>query len=141
MNKLISSFDRAVDHPDFAKLLMRLVFGFLMLFHGLFKLQNGVDWIKPMLEAHGLPGFVAYGAYIGEVIAPVLIILGVFTRVAGLVYAINLLFAVFLVVGGNFFKRTDVGAWALETEALYFFGGLFIMLLGAGKYALSGNKK
>ncbi len=137
MNKIISAFDRVVDHPDFAKLLIRLVFGFLMLFHGVFKLEHGVDWIKPMLAAHGLPGFVAYGAYIGEIIAPVLIILGVWTRLAGLVYAVNLVFAVALVVGGNFFKTTDVGAWALETEALYFFGGLFIMLLGAGKYSLS----
>ncbi len=137
MNKLIAGFDRVVDHPDFAKLLLRLVFGILMLFHGSFKLVHGVDWIKPMLSAHGLPGFVAYGAYIGEIIAPVLIILGVWTRVAGLVYAINLVFAVALVVGGNFFKTTEVGAWALETEALYFFGGIIIMLLGAGKYSLS----
>ncbi len=137
MNKLIDSFDNAVNHPDFAKLLLRLVFGFLMLFHGVFKLEHGVDWIKPMLAAHGLPGFVAYGAYIGEVIAPALIILGVWTRLAGLVYAINLVFAVVLVAGGKFFETTNVGAWALETEALYFFGGLFIMLLGAGKYSLS----
>ena len=141
MNKLLTSFDRAVDHPDFAKLLMRLVFGILMLFHGSFKVQYGVEWIKPMLAAHGLPGFVAYGAYIGEIIAPVLIILGILTRVAGLVYAINLLFAVVLVVGGHFMQRTGVGAWALETEALYFFGGLIIMLQGAGKYSLSAKLK
>ena len=110
MNKLIDSFDNAVNHPDFAKLLLRLVFGILMLFHGVFKLEHGVDWIKPMLAAHGLPGFVAYGAYIGEVIAPVLIILGVWTRLAGLVYAINLVFAVVLVAGGKFFDTTNVGA-------------------------------
>ncbi len=139
MNKLITSFNRMADHPDFAKLLLRLVFGGLMLFHGFFKITHGVEWIKPMLAAHGLPTLFAYGAYIGEVIAPLLIIVGLFTRVAGLIYAINLVFAVVLVVSGQFYKTTDVGAWALETEALYFFGGIVIMLLGAGKFSLSNK--
>ncbi len=135
LTRLYTQFSNAVDHPDFAKLLLRLVFGILMLFHGTAKMHNGVEWVKPMLAAHGLPGFVAYGAYIGEVIAPVLIIVGLLTRVAGLVYAFNLVVAVLLVGMGHFFMRTEVGAWALETEALYFFGGIFIMLLGAGKYS------
>jgi putative oxidoreductase len=33
------------------------------------------------------------------------------------------------------YSLTDVGA--LESEALYFLGGLCIMFLGAGKYAVS----
>lgn len=137
MNKLIDSFNRITDHPDLARLLLRLVFGGLMLFHGVFKITHGVGWIKPMLVAHNMPTVLAYGAYIGEVIAPLLIIAGLFTRIAGLIYAINLVFAFVLVVSGELYKTTNVGAWALETEALYFFGGIIIMLLGAGKFSLS----
>lgn len=138
--KLNSAFTRAVDHHNFGKLLLRLTFGILVLFHGVAKMENGVGWIAQMLQADGLPGFIAYGAYIGEVIAPVLIILGIFTRPAALVLAFNILVAVFLVVGGKFFTVTEVGAWGLEGEALYFFGGLVIMFLGSGRYSVMKNE-
>ena len=138
--KLNTAFTRATDHPDFGKLLLRLTFGILILFHGVAKIENGVGWIAKMLQADGLPGFIAYGAYIGEVIAPVLIILGIFTRPAALVMAFNILVAVFLVVAGKFFTVTDVGAWGLEGEALYFFGGLVIMFLGSGRYSIMKNE-
>ena len=85
LDKLNTAFTRVTDHPDFGKLLLRLTFGILILFHGVAKMENGVGWIAKMLQAAGLPGFIAYGAYIGEVIAPVLIILGIFTRPAALV--------------------------------------------------------
>lgn len=138
--KLNTAFTRATDHPDFGKLLLRLTFGILILFHGVAKIENGVGWIAKMLQADGLPGFIAYGAYIGEVIAPVLIILGIFTRPAALVMAFNILVAVFLVVAGKFFTVTDVGAWGLEGEALYFLGGLVIMFLGSGRYSVMKNQ-
>jgi len=138
--KLNTAFTRATDHPDFGKLLLRLTFGILILFHGVAKIENGVGWIAKMLQADGLPGFIAYGAYIGEVIAPVLIILWIFTRPAALVMAFNILVAVFLVVAGKFFTVTDVGAWGLEGEALYFLGGLVIMFLGSGRYSVMKNQ-
>lgn len=42
---LNNGFSRLSDHLDFAKLLLRLTFGILMLFHGAFKLQHGVGWM------------------------------------------------------------------------------------------------
>lgn len=135
--QLNAAFTRFTDHPDAGRLLLRLTFGILMLFHGYAKATHGVDWIVGMLEEKGLPGFIAYGVFVGEVVAPILIILGLFTRPAALVYAFNLLVATLLVHTGDFFTLTDVGAWSIETEALYFFGGLSIMLLGAGRYALA----
>jgi putative oxidoreductase len=137
MAKIIDTFNKITDHPDLGRLLLRLVFATLMLFHGVFKLQHGVAWIEPILAQHHLPELLAYGAYIGEVVAPIFIFIGLFTRLAGLIYALNMVFAVLLVAVSQFYKLTDVGAWALETEALYFFGGLIIMLLGAGKYSIS----
>lgn len=137
---LNTTFTRLTDHPDFGRLLLRLTFGILMLFHGVAKVQHGVGWISDLLQSHGLPGFIAYGAFIGEIIAPVLIIVGLFTRPAAFVYAFNLVVATLLVGMGKFFALTEVGAWALESEALYFFGGVIIMFLGAGKYTLVSNK-
>ena len=55
---------------DAAKVLLRLAVGGLMLFHGVQKIRHGVDWMYPLLEAKGLPTFIAYGSYFGEVAAP-----------------------------------------------------------------------
>lgn len=93
-----------------------------------------------LLQAQGIPGFVAYGVYIGEIIVPILMILGLFTRPAAFIYAVNLLVATLMVGTGKFFTLTDVGAWGLENEALYFFGGIIIMLLGSGRYSITKNE-
>lgn len=138
---LNNGFSRLSDHPDFAKLLLRLTFGILMLFHGAFKLQHGVGWVGGLLAQHGLPAFIAYGAYIGEIVTPLMILIGFMTRPAALIYAVNLVVATLLVHTADFFTRTQVGAWKLETEALYFMGGIIIMLLGAGRYVLVSNPR
>jgi putative oxidoreductase len=75
---------------DVAKLLLRLAVGGLMLFHGVHKVRDGVDWMAPLLEAKALPTFIAYGSYVGEVAAPVLILVGVLTRLASLAVACNM---------------------------------------------------
>ncbi|AXF75921.1 DoxX family protein [Erwinia tracheiphila] len=134
-----SSFTRLFDRPDFGKLLLRLTLGGLLLFHGEFKVIHGTDWITALLKAHSIPGFVAWGAYIGEVIAPVMLIIGLMTRPAAFVIAINLAFAILLVKTGAAWDRNSVGAWALESEAFYFFCAFAIMLLGPGKYVLVRN--
>ncbi|WP_323129421.1 DoxX family protein, partial [Klebsiella pneumoniae] len=46
------------------------------------------DW-RGLLAAQGLPGFIAYGVLVGEVVAPCLLILGVLTRPAALVLALD----------------------------------------------------
>ncbi|HBM08808.1 MAG TPA: GntR family transcriptional regulator, partial [Pseudomonas sp.] len=81
---------------DLGKLVLRVSVGVLILLHGIFKLQNGVDGIAGMLGNNGLPAFLAYGVYIGEVVGPALVILGVFTRIGALLIAGNMLVAFLL---------------------------------------------
>ena len=136
---LNNTFSRYTNHPDFGKLLLRLTFGILMLFHGIAKVNHGVDWIYALLETKGLPGFIAYGAFIGEIVAPIFIIIGYFTRPAAMVYAVNIIVATILVGLGKFFTLTQVGAWGLEIETIYIMAGFCIMFLGAGKFSLSND--
>lgn len=136
-----SGFSRLSDRLDFGKLLLRISLGALLLFHGVFKVQHGVGWIARMLHAHGIPGFVAYGAYIGEVVAPLMIIIGLMTRPAAFVIAVNLAVATLLVKTGVLWDRTGTGAWALEVEALYFFAALAVMFLGAGRFTMISNSQ
>ena len=112
-----------------------------MLFHGVFKLLNGLGPIKVMLGNHNISDFVAYGVYLGELVAPVLIIVGLFSRIGGLVIAINMLVAVLLVHTGALMALTpETGGYALELQAFYLIGGLVVALLGAGRFSLGGGR-
>ncbi|WP_298018492.1 DoxX family protein [uncultured Castellaniella sp.] len=124
---------------DLGKLILRLALGILILLHGLAKLDGGVGWISGMLDARGLPGFIAYGVYVGEVVAPVLLILGLWTRVGGLIVALNMLFAFGLVHANELFAIGKSGGWSLELQGMYLFGGIAVALLGAGAYSLGGR--
>src|SRR3546814_13179296 len=68
---------------DLGKRVLRLTLGILLLFHGRAKLSHGVSGIEGMVAAHGLPAFFGWAVYIGEVVAPILLIVGVYTRAAG----------------------------------------------------------
>ncbi len=120
------------------KLVIRLTVGVLMLFHGVGKLLDPgkLDFIGSKLAGAGLPEIIAWGAYFGEIIAPVMIIIGVLTRLGAGLIVINMLFAVGLVHMGDIFALTDFGGWRLELQGFYLFGALAIMLLGSGRYAV-----
>lgn len=125
------------DHGDLGRFVLRITIAGLMLFHGVAKLQHGVGWIEEMLVGHGLPSFIAYGVYVGEVLMPILVILGLFTRPAALVMFFNLIVATLMVGLPNIMTVTNVGAWGLETESLFALGSLAIALLGSGRYAIA----
>lgn len=136
---LNTSFTNLVNQQDVGKLVLRLTFGVLLLFHGVAKIEHGIDWIIVSLQEIGLPSFIAYGVYVGEIVAPILMILGIFTRPAALIYALTLLVAFLMVGTDKVFTLTEVGAWGIENELLYFMGGIIIMLLGSGRFSLSRN--
>lgn len=126
---------------DTGLLILRLSLGILMLLHGVAKLFHGIDGIEQMIVARGLPSFVAYGVYVGEVIAPLFLIAGYATRVAALVFAFNCLTAALLAHGSDFFSIASHGGWALELLGLYFFGALALVFTGGGKFALSRKRR
>ncbi len=123
---------------DVGKLLLRVAIGGVLLFHGVFKLQHGVAWIAGPLGQVGLPGFLAYGTYVAEVVAPVLILLGLWTRLAALVVAFDLCMAIVLVLRPQLFAVKEMGGgWGVEVEALFLLGALALVFLGAGRYRLT----
>lgn len=123
---------------DLGRLILRLVVGILMLLHGISKIGGGVDFILGAVAKAGLPSPFGYLVYVGEVVAPVLLIIGLWTRAAAIVVAINILFAIALVHLGQFFTLNQAGGWSLELQGLYLFGALAIAFLGAGRYSLGG---
>ena len=122
----------------FGKLVIRLSLGVLMLFHGAAKIlhPDSLGFIRSMLEGADLPGALAYGVYVGEVVAPLMIILGIYTRVGGLIVVVNMLFAIWLAHAADLFTLTEHGGWALELQGFYLFSGLALIFLGSGRYAV-----
>ena len=120
------------------KLVLRLTLGVLMLFHGVAKLINPayLDYINKQVIEAGLPHYVAFGVYIGEVVAPLMIVLGVFARFGGAIVAINMMFAVVLSHSAQLLTLTKSGGWALELQAFYLLCGIAVALLGSGRLAL-----
>jgi putative oxidoreductase len=123
---------------DTGKLVLRAALAIMLLFHGYAKVTGGIGFIAGMLDKLGAPAAVGYLVYVGEVIAPLMILAGIFTRPAALVVAINMIVAVVLVHTGEFFTIGKTGGWALELQGMYFFAAVAVALLGAGRYSLGG---
>lgn len=123
------------------KLVLRLTVAGLMLFHGVAKILHpgSLEFIGSSLSGAGLPSALAYGVYIGEVIAPLMIIAGFHARIGGLIVIVNMLFAILLVHMGDIVSLTQHGGWAIELQAFYLLGGLAIVLLGSGKFAIRSD--
>jgi putative oxidoreductase len=124
--------------PDTGRLLLRVGLGVLILLHGISKVMNGIGPILEGVEKAGLPRDFGYLVYVGEVVAPILLIVGFLTRPAALVIAINMVFAVYLVHASQLFTLTKQGGWALELQGMYFLAAVVVALLGAGRFSVGG---
>ncbi|SCX83185.1 DoxX family protein [Nitrosospira sp. Nsp13] len=123
---------------DIGKLIVRMMVGVLMLLHGVHKILNpgSLDSIRNMLASISLPSLLAYGVYFGEVVGALMVILGIYSRIGGLLIAGNMLFALALAHRAQIFTLTNMGGWALELQGFFLLSGLAIIFLGSGRFAL-----
>ncbi|AWK05559.1 DoxX family protein [Flavobacterium crocinum] len=122
-------------NTDLGLLLIRISIGGLMLFHGIAKLMHGISFLVDNMGAFG------YAVYIGEVLAPIAILLGFRTRIAAVLLAITCIVAIAVAHAQDIFSISEHGGYALELLMLYFFGAVALFFTGAGKYAVSKNNK
>ena len=132
-----------MKNKDFGLLVLRLTIGLLMLPHGINKLlhADAFGYVQSTLVAKGLPTFIAYGVFIGEIVAPLLIVLGFRSRLGALVMFLNGLATLYLAYSDKLSAFTQQGGWAPELPALFFLGALALFFTGGGKYALSTRNK
>ena len=124
---------------DIGKLILRVSVGVLILFHGMNKIIYGVGGVKHLLSEAGLPQFLAYGVYVGEVIVPIFLILGLYSRVASLVLAFNMFVAILLAHGGSMFHLSKHGGLVMELPLFYFIASIVVFILGSGRYAVNSK--
>jgi putative oxidoreductase len=81
-----------------ALLLLRLALGAIFIYNGYPKLTHSAQWVGNF-DRMGFPGYFAYIAGVLEVFGGAVLIAGVFTRIAGLLLAIEMGVAVLKVHG------------------------------------------
>ena len=124
---------------DFGKLVLRIALGALILLHGISKLKTGLGPIEGMVVSYGLPAFFAYGALIGEVLAPLMLLFGFYARIGVIIVAINMLFAFGLAHMGQLGQLNDQGGWALELQGMFLGTAVAIALLGPGRFSVNNK--
>ena len=136
MNSVETFLARTLS-ADFGKLILRFTLGFLMIFHGYKKLIYGIEGIKALTIKSGFPEFIAYGVYLGEIIVPILIILGLWTRISSFIYASTMGLAIYLAYSSQIFMlNAKSGGLYIETPLFFMLGAISLMFIGAGKYSI-----
>lgn len=123
---------------DGGKLVLRLMVGGLLILHGFHKLVHGPGEVSGMLAAHSIPGFLGWAVYLGEVLGPALILLGVYARIGGFLVLANMVVAVLLTHGVRIFGLNEYGGLSIELETFFGISGLCVAMLGAGRYSAGG---
>jgi putative oxidoreductase len=113
--------------------LMRIVTGFLFLWHGTQKLFN-----FPSGMPAGVPAFIIYGAGPIELIGGILVLIGLFTRYAAFL-ASGLMAAAYWIAHGTkaLLPLQNQG----ELAVLYCFVFLFIATQGGGIWSVDAARK
>jgi putative oxidoreductase len=124
---------------DLGKLVLRLALGILILLHGIAKLRGGIGPIEGLVASAGLPAFVAWGVYVGEVLAPLLVIAGWYAVAGAAIIAVNMLFAIGLAHSAELLALGASGGWALELQGPYLATAVAVALLGPGRYSANGR--
>jgi putative oxidoreductase len=125
---------------DAGRFVLRVALGVLVLFHGVSKLTGGNAFVTGALAKLGMPASLGYLVFIGEVLAPLLLIVGAWTRLAALAVVVNMVVAVLLAHTGQLFTIAKSGGYGLELQAMYLFAAISVALLGAGRYSVSGAR-
>ena len=139
------------SYDDLGKLIVRVMVGGLLWFHA-YGFMRGDPGIGRTLAAWRLPAATAYLGLFTEVVGPLMMIAGVFTRLGAVAVAIFMLVAILLVhvaeirglpgSGLHMFKMgmnpagTHFDKYYLETQMFYLCGAIAVALLGQGRFGL-----
>jgi putative oxidoreductase len=133
---------------DLGKLVVRLVVGILIVFHGL-ALATGDMGIPNNLVRWGLPASLMWLGFLVEFGGGLMMVLGAYARLGGLLLGIFMVIAIIMAHAGLMGSQNHLFLVAnnpagnhwdhyfLETQMFYLLGGFAVALLGAGRYGLN----
>lgn len=76
---------------------------------------------------------------IGEVLAPILVLVGWYARIGAGLIVINMLFAILLAHRQELLDLTPQGGWALELQGFFLFTALALVFTGPGRFGINNR--
>lgn len=102
-----------------SSLLLRFILGMTFFLHGLVKFQGGIGNIAGWFDSIGLPGFLAYVVAIIELVGGIAMMLGLGTRIVGILFAIVMIGAIFTVkLSAGFMGNGQTAGYELDLVLL-----------------------
>ena len=129
--------DNFWTNSDIGLLIVRIALGGIIFFHGFHKITHGVADQFQLLANNGIPGQFIYFVYISEVLAPVLIVLGVFTRISCLTIIVTMIvvfYALPFPIG-----LSEHGAMNIESQLYFLLLSVALFFTGPGRYTVKKN--
>ena len=118
-----------------APLIVRVIVGVIMAAHGLQKLLGGPANFGGFLQQLGVPAptLMAFVVTFVELVGGILLILGLFSRLAALLLTIDLVFAILLVkLGVGLIAPADQPGTGYELDLALIAGFLVVLFAGPG---------
>jgi uncharacterized membrane protein YphA (DoxX/SURF4 family) len=113
-------------------LVLRLALGLIFFTHGYPKLAHSGAGMQSFFVEHGLPGYFVYISGVLEVFGAILLVLGLFTRGAALLLAIEMGVAIWKVHSGGGYLAVHNYEFPLAVLA----GNFALATVGAGRLSL-----
>ena len=113
-------------------LVLRVALGLIFFSHGYPKLTHAGAGMQGFFVQHGLPGYFVYIAGVLEVFGAILLVLGLFTRAAALLLAIEMGVAIWKVHSANGYLAVHDYEFPLAVLA----GSFALATVGAGLLSL-----
>ncbi|MGM9919635.1 MAG: DoxX family protein [Bhargavaea sp.] len=119
-----------MNKNDIAKVILRVILGFTFFIHGLVKFQGGIANTAGYFDSLGIPGFMAYVVATIELLGGLAMILGIGTKIVGILFAI-------IMVGAIFTAKLSLGFLGNGQMAGY---ELDLILLAASLYFVLADR-
>jgi putative oxidoreductase len=109
-------------------LLLRVAFGIIFMWHGYPTLARRTSAMHTLFAAHGIPDYLVYVSAVLELFGGGLLLLGLFTRGAALLLAIDVVWLMWKVSPPHSYMAVDQYAYPLVLAA----GCFLLVTTGAG---------
>jgi putative oxidoreductase len=125
-------------NPDIGILILRITIGVLLFLHGFHKISAGIENQVQLLSSNGIPGQLMYFVYFSEIVAPALLLMGVFTRISALAIVMTMITVIF-VLPFPLMGLDQHGAWVIELQLFYLLTPVALFFTGPGRYRLKNT--
>ncbi|MGW9100397.1 DoxX family protein [Priestia megaterium] len=120
---------------ELSALILRVVLGITFFIHGVVKFQGGIENTVGWFSSIGLPGFLAYAVALIEVVGGLALVLGLFTRLVSILFALLMIGAIVKVkLAVGFLGNGQMAGYELDLAFLAM--AVSIAITGSKAYAL-----